>query len=117
MDARGFVSKKARLEKADRKKDAPWLMKKGSIVRLQQSGCDVKSRKAKENPANLTCSSLYWEVIAIIPGRGHDLGKILRDLLGALQETIQNNIRSAVGTPLDSGRLREAVIRFAANPY
>jgi hypothetical protein len=82
MDARGFVSKKARLEKADRKKDAPWLMKKGSIVRLQQSGCDVKSRKAKENPANLTCSSLYWEVIAIIPGRGHDLGKILRDLLG-----------------------------------
>jgi hypothetical protein len=28
MDARGFVSKKARLEKPDRKKDAPWLIKK-----------------------------------------------------------------------------------------
>jgi hypothetical protein len=26
MDAQGFVSKNARLEKADRKKDAPWLM-------------------------------------------------------------------------------------------
>jgi hypothetical protein len=26
MDAQGFVSKNARIEKADRKKQAPWLM-------------------------------------------------------------------------------------------
>jgi hypothetical protein len=34
MDARGFVSKNMRLEKPDRKKDAPWLMKKGIMVRI-----------------------------------------------------------------------------------
>jgi hypothetical protein len=34
MDARGFVSKNMQLEKPDRKKDAPWLMKKGIMVRI-----------------------------------------------------------------------------------
>jgi hypothetical protein len=35
MDAQGLMSKNARLEKPHRKKDAPWLIKEGNIVRLE----------------------------------------------------------------------------------
>ena len=56
----------------------------------------------------LTCSSLYCGPIRIIPPRGHDLGKFC--VISALREgqTSKNNIRSTVGTPLDSGRFRQA---------
>jgi hypothetical protein len=48
MDAQRFVSKNARLEKADRKKDPPWLMVGGSIIRIQQSRRDVKPRNTRQ---------------------------------------------------------------------
>jgi hypothetical protein len=113
MDAQGFVSKNARLEKVHRKKHAPWLIDKGIIVwvttKLTRREAAEGSERPRKSQRNLTCSSLYWQAIPIIPGQGHDLGKFLSDLLGALQENIQNNIRSTRGTPLDSGRLRQAL--------
>jgi hypothetical protein len=48
MDAQRFVSKNARLEKADHKKDAPWLMAGGNIVHIKQSRRDVKPRQARQ---------------------------------------------------------------------
>jgi hypothetical protein len=37
MATQGFVSKNDRIEKADRKKDQPWLMLAGNIVPILQS--------------------------------------------------------------------------------
>jgi hypothetical protein len=48
MDAHGFVSKNARLEKLDRKKDAAWLIDDGNTIQIQQNRRDVKPQKPRQ---------------------------------------------------------------------
>ena len=61
---------------------------------------------AQYAPETLTCSSLYGECNPGYISRFTRFGTFA--LVPVLEENIKNNIRSAGGTPLDSGRFRQA---------
>src|SRR5882757_5878714 len=95
MEVQGFVSKNQRLGKMQYRK---WAWQR------YHSGAYGPQRP----PVPLTCSSLYRPVRRSIPTVPRRTALFGYFLYRRLEPRRQNNIRSAPGTPLDSGRFGQA---------
>jgi hypothetical protein len=103
VEEQGFVSKNDRIEKADRKNERPGCCVVAGIMVWYS---EIAANKASE-------PSLVRHFTAGhggYPAFQHGFRMISAGLSALLKEKpLKNNIRSAHGTPIDSGRFRHAV--------